>query len=166
MRRELRQISRAGDTPWWVRDRIEMILLSAEGWSASCIAGYLSCHPQTVRRVLKSFQAQGLEVLERRLPGPEPDETYRARVEGAIDELLSQERIWTAKQLSAALRQYKIVLGERQVRRYLHGMGAQWRRTKNTLEHKQRPSEVRTAKKQLARLKKSPYEAFGPVFSR
>lgn len=43
IRMQLRDRSRAPDVPWWVRDRIEMVLLAAEGWSAPQISHHLGC---------------------------------------------------------------------------------------------------------------------------
>src|SRR5215213_9028989 len=78
------------------RDRVEMILLSAEGWSPPRIAGHLGCHPATVRQTLKRFAAEGAPSLPWRRPGPPKDEARRRRVGSALDRLLGQERTWTA----------------------------------------------------------------------
>jgi transposase len=130
----LREASRAEDAPWWFRERIEMVLLSSAGWPPPQIAGHLGWAPETVRRVLKAFAAKGLEGLHRGLPGPEPDIGYQVHVERTLESLLAQSRTWTSSQLSEALTDRGLVLSPRQVRRYLDGMGARWRRTKNTVE--------------------------------
>ena len=70
------------------RDRVEMVLLSAEGWSPPRIAGHLGCHPATVRQVLKRFAAAGTAGLRRRRPGPPKDEARRRQVTAALDRLL------------------------------------------------------------------------------
>ena len=138
------------------RDRVEMVLLSAAGWSPPQIATHLACHPVTVRKVLKRFAADGPASLRHGRPGPPPDVARRAQVTTALDTLLGQDRTWTAAQLADALRDQGIDLSTRQVRKYLTHMGAQWRRVAHTLRHKQDPARVERARAQLASLKKKP----------
>lgn len=132
-----------------------MVLLSSAGWSPPPIAEHLGWSPETVRRVLKAFEAKGLDGLYRDLPGPETDIGYQRHVERTLDDLLAQARPWTSIQLSEALAECGLVLSPRQVRRYLDGMDARWRRTKNIVEHRQRPDEMRRARKRLTALKKA-----------
>src|SRR4051812_29987145 len=80
------------------RDRIEMILLSAAGWSPPRIASHLDCHPATVRQAIKRFAAAGVVSLPWRQPGPPKDTARRQKVTAALDRLLGQERTWTAAQ--------------------------------------------------------------------
>jgi transposase len=54
------------------RDRIEMGLLSAAGWSPPRIAAHLGCHAKTVRQLLDRFPRDGLGCLVRQPPGPHP----------------------------------------------------------------------------------------------
>ncbi|OJT16202.1 hypothetical protein BO221_51110, partial [Archangium sp. Cb G35] len=61
MRAQLRKLSRAPDAGWWVRERVDMVLLAAKGWSAPLIAQHLGCSDKTVRRVLRAFEAKGVE---------------------------------------------------------------------------------------------------------
>jgi transposase len=138
------------------RDWVEMVLLSAAGWSPPRIATHLRCHPETVRRLLKRVQQAGLAALRRRRSGPLPDIARRQQVTTALDGLLAQERTWTARQLAAALTAQGITLSARQTRRYLSGMRARWRRTARTLKHKQNPVRVAQAAHTLAVFKKSP----------
>jgi len=138
------------------RDRVEIVLLSATGWSPPRIATHLRCHAKTVRLVLVRFQAQGLPSLRRRRPGPPPDTARRAQVEAALDQLLAEDRIWTAAQLATALAaQHGIVLSTRQTRKYL-GRIAAWRRTARSLRHQQDPAKVERATTVLTSLKKRP----------
>lgn len=157
-RRRLRAMGRAPDAPWWVRDRVEMVLLASEGWSALRIARHLGCHPDTVRRTLRRYRQVGTDALERALPGPAPDFVHQRRVAHALEVLLAQPRTWTAAQLSEALRPHRIRLSARQVRRYLTAMGAHWARTKMSLAHLQDPDAVARARAQLFRLKKKPVQ--------
>jgi putative transposase len=136
------------------RDRVEMVLLSAGGWSAPHIARHLGCHPATVRQTLKRFAADGSSSLPWRRPGPPKDEGRRRQVTTVLDRLLGQDRTWTAAQLAAALRTEGIGLSTRQTRKYLKLLGARWRRTVSTLKHKQDPGRAERAGHVLANLKK------------
>jgi putative transposase len=137
------------------RDRVEMVLLAATGWSPPRIATHLRCHAKTVRLVLVRFREEGPPSLRRRRPGPPPDVARRAQVEAALDRLLDQDRTWTAAQLAAALAEDGIQLSPRQTRKYL-GRIAAWRRTVHTLRHKQDPAKVERATAVLCSLKKRP----------
>lgn len=141
------------------RDRVEMVLLSAAGWSAPAIAGHLGYCAATVRTVLKAFRRTGGAGLRRRRPGPPKDAARRQQVTAALDRLLGQERTWTAAQLAAALRGEGIALSPRQTRKYLKGMDAGWRRTVSTLDHKRDPARVERAKRTLGTLEKKPAPA-------
>lgn len=136
------------------RDRVEMVVLSDAGWSPPRIAAHLTCHPVTVRAVLRRFPSERLACLRRGRPGPAPDTARRAQVTAALDALLAQDRTWTAAQLAAALRDQGIALSTRQTRKYLGRMGAHWRRTARTLRHKQAPDRVAQAAADLDDLKK------------
>ncbi len=138
------------------RDWVEMILLSTAGWSPPRIAVYLRCHPETVRRLLKRFQQDGIAVRRQRRTGPRPDAARRQQVETALDGLLRQDRTWTARQLAAAFAGQGITLSARQTRRYLAGMRARWRRTARTLKHKQDPVRAARAAHTLTVFKKKP----------
>jgi transposase len=151
-RDELRALRRTGLPPK-ARDRIEMITLSDAGWPAPKIAGHLGCHPQTVRDLLRAFAARGAAALYPFRSGPAPDAERRGRVDGALRELLGEDRTWTSRQLGRALSERGIALGPRQVRRYLKRMGAGYRRTAQTLKHKQDPAKAERAGRVLANLK-------------
>jgi putative transposase len=141
------------------RDRVEMVLLSAAGWSAPRIGAHLHAHAATVRRVLRAFQSTGTAALRRGRPGPPPNTARRQQVSGALDTLLDQDRTWTAAQLAAALGAQGIALSTRQTRKYLGRMGGRWRRTVRTLRHKQDAARVARATTHLTTLKKSPPRA-------
>ncbi len=137
------------------RDRVEMILLSDEGWSPPRIANHLNYHAKTVRLVLRHFDEQGMSSLRYRRRGPAPDAARREQVTSALDELLGQNRTWTAAQLAEALVDFGIHLSARQTLKYLAWMKARWRRTARTLRHKQDPERVEHARAQLDSLKKT-----------
>src|SRR5579883_1372072 len=117
------------------RDRVEMVLLSAAGWSPPRIAVHFGCSVKPVRAALDRYAADGLPGLRRQRPGPAPNATRRAQITTALTDLLAQERTWTAAQLGTALGAQGIALSVRQTRRYLAGVAA-WRRTVRTLAHK------------------------------
>ncbi len=140
------------------RDRVEMVLLSEQGWSVPQIASHLDYCLATVRRLFRQFTNEGLVALRHKPPGPRKDTVRTHQVQTALTALLSQERTWTAAQLAHALREHDIHLSARQVRRYLRGI-ASWRRTVRTLKHKQDPEKLARAQKTLATLKKKPSRA-------
>jgi hypothetical protein len=137
-----------------VRDRIEMVLLSDQGWPAQRIGTHLGYCALTVRKVLHAFLDRGEGAFVVHKPGPPPDTARRQQVAAALDRLLGQERTWTAAQLAAALRDEGITLSTRQVRKYLGRMDGRWRRTVRTLRHQQDPARVETATQTLGALKR------------
>jgi transposase len=138
------------------RDRVEMLFLSDAGWSPPRIAAHLGYCAATVRSVLARFPASGTAQLRRRPPGPPPALAQRRAVEAVLTELVSEDRTWTAGQLAEALTARGFPLRTRSVRRYLGRMGARYRRTVRTLDHKQDPERVATAEAELAALKAKP----------
>src|SRR5262245_13493841 len=150
-RDELQRLRRT-DLPPKVRDRIEMVGLSDAGWSAPRIAGHLGYHPQTVRDVLRAFLACGDAALYPSRSGPAPDTERSEQVATALRLLLRQRRTWTGRQLSRALVEGGLELGDRQVRRHLRRMGARYRRTARTLKHKQDPAKAERAGRVLDNL--------------
>ncbi|RKH73387.1 helix-turn-helix domain-containing protein [Corallococcus aberystwythensis] len=63
------------------RDRVQMVLLAAEGWRAPRIARHLGVSDKTVRRLLKGWRMQGEQALFKKLPGPAPDSEKSPRGE-------------------------------------------------------------------------------------
>ena len=151
-RTELQALRRT-DLPAVARDRLEMVLMSAAGWSPPKIARHLGRHPHTVRAAIKGFAARGTTAFYPDIPGPDPDHDRRAMVAARLSELLGQERTWTARQLADAL---AVGIGHRQTRRYLALLRATYRRTAQTVGHKQDPAKVKRAEGVLAGLKKKP----------
>ena len=127
--------------------------MSAAGWSPPRIAGHLGRHPHTVRAALKGFAARGTEAFRPGAPGPDPGHDRRAQVTGKLSELLGQDRTWTSRQLADALGP-DIGLGHRQTLRYLAVLKAGYRRTAQTVGHKQDPEKVRRAERVLDSVKK------------
>ena len=136
------------------RDRVEMVLLSAAGWTVPTIAQHLGYCAATVRTVLKQFTPTDLTTLQRRRPGPPKDWARAERVMAALNRRLDEPRTWTARQLAHALQEEGIRLSTRQTRKYRKRLGANWRRTARSLRHKQHPAQVEQAKRKLAHLEK------------
>ena len=151
-RGELRALRRTALPPA-ARDRLEMVALSAAGWSPPRIAAHLGWHPHTARALLKDFRRRGPEALRPGKPGPAPDLPHGQRVTEALGRLLQQERTWDSGQLSEALQADGIAIGPRQVRRHLKRMKAGYRRTVSSLAHKQDPAKAARAKAVLDNLK-------------
>ena len=151
-RAELRSLRRKALPPK-ARDRIEMLTLADAGWPAPRIAAHLGHCGQTVRDTLKRFLERGTDALYPRRPGPAPDTARRDRVAEELRRSLAEDRTRTSRQLSEALAARGIDLGPRQVRRYLKRMKAGYRRTAQTLKHKQDPAKAERAGEVLANLK-------------
>jgi transposase len=151
-RDELQGLRRTALSPK-VRDRLDAVFLSDAGWSPPRIADHLGWHPHTARAVLKAFQQRGPAALTPRKPGPPPHHSHRRRIDDALQRLLGQERTWSSRQLSDALRAEGIAIGPRQVRRYLKRMKAGYRRTAATVAHKQDADEAARAKLVLGNMK-------------
>jgi transposase len=144
---------RRTDLPAVSRDRLEMVLMSADGWSPPKIAQHLGRHPHTVRAAINGFATRGPAAFYPDTPGPDPDHDRRAAVTGTLSELLGQDRTWTAHQLADALGP-DIGIGHRQTRRYLALLKAGYRRTAQTVGHKQDPNKVARARRTFDALKK------------
>jgi IS30 family transposase len=84
---ELHSLRRT-DLPAVTHDRLEMVLLSAAGWSPPRIGQHLGRHPHTVRAALKGFAARGSQALYPDQPGAEPDHARRAKVTEQLAQLL------------------------------------------------------------------------------
>jgi putative transposase len=151
-RTELQALRRT-DLPALARDRLEMVLLSAAGWSPPRIGQHLGRHPHTVRAARKGYATRGTQAFSPAPPGPDPDHDRRAKVTGRLSELLGQDRTWTSRQLAEALRP-DLGIGHRQTRRYLALLKAGYRRTAQTVGHKQDPQKVQRAVQVLDGLKK------------
>lgn len=138
------------------RDRVEMLLLSAAGWSPPRIARHFGYSVKPVHAVLDGYPTRGLAAVRRQRPGPKRDIVRLQSVQTALTTLLAEDRTWTAAQLAAALDEQQFTLSTRQTRRYLQGLDFHWRRTQRTLRHKQDPARVATAQHTLRALKKGP----------
>ena len=139
------------------RDRVEALLLSADGMRVPRLARQFGCCEATVRRWLHRFAADGLRSLRHQPRGAGPNVARRQAVRRALNGLLRRKRTWTAAQLAEVLAAEKgIVMRPRTVRKYLQLMGARYVRTKYVLRHRQDRTEAAAARVKLDDLKKKP----------
>lgn len=140
------------------RDRLEMLRLADAGWTIPHIARHLECHPQTVRKYVKTFLADGFDALpDRSRPGRPPRVT--AEHLGALETLLDAGgRTWTTPQLAAWLDQeHGVRVHPDHLSVLLHRRRFGWRRTVDSVAHKRRAASGYEAKvAELAMLKKKP----------
>ena len=156
-RRRLRELRRDPTLKPRERDRVEMYLLSADGLTVPRLAVHFGRCEATMRRWLRQFEAEGLKAVRHKQLGTGPDTVRRQRVRRALNGLLSRNRTWTAAQLAEVLAEEKgLVMKPDTVRKYLHLMGASYRRTKYSLRHRQDPAQATAARTWLGTLKKRP----------
>ena len=72
-----------------------------------------------------------------------------------MTDLLGQDLTWTSRQLAEALRPAGVSVSPRQVRRYLGHIRAGYRRTAQTVGHKQDPQKAERAERVLVSVKKT-----------
>lgn len=133
------------------RDRLEMIRLSAHGWSVPRIARHFHLHEQTARRWIKAYVQGGFDALEDRAHlGPPSSVT--PDILTAVRACLGQaDRTWSARQVSEWVSQtYGLTLGAQQWRRLLRRQGYTYQRTGRHLHHKQDAGAVAAAKQEMA----------------
>ena len=160
-RRRLRQLRRDPRLRPRERDRVEMCLLSAQGWTAPRLAVHLDVCAATVRRWIRQWEARGLKSLRYARMGRPPAVAQRQQVFRA----LRRPQVWSSRTLSAALATQGLPLQPRTVRKYLRLMGASYQRTKSCLRHKQDPERVAAARAELGELKKKPAPAISSSFT-
>ena len=156
-RRRLMELRRDPDLAPRERDRVEMYLLSADGMTVPALARHFDRCEATMRRWIRQFEEEGLKAVRHKQLGTGPDHARRQEVRRALNGLLSRKRTWTAAQLAEALAEEKgIVMRPPTVRKYLHLMGASYRRTKYSLRHRQDPERAAAARAELDDFKKKP----------
>jgi transposase len=133
---------RAGSAPHDVHERLRMVAAVADGATVPQAARALGHHPQTVRKFVKRFLAEGVAGLGDRPRGGRPARLTEAdllAVEERLDaDAASGARTWTAGQAAGWLAEARGVsvtpahLGE-----VLRRRGFRWKRTKRATGHKQ-----------------------------
>ena len=115
-RRRLRQLRHDPRLRPRERDRVEMCLLAAQGWTVPRLAGHLDVCEATVRRGTRQWEVRGLKSL------------HHARM-GRPPAVARRPQLWSSRTLSAALATQGLHLQPRTVRKYLRLKGASYPRT-------------------------------------
>ena len=163
-RRRLRELCHDPTRKPRERDRVEMYLLSDPGLTVPRLAPHFGYREATRWRWIRQWEAEGLKAIRHKMRGPGPDWARRKQVRRVLNGLLRRKRTWTAAQLAEALAKKGIVMQPCTVRKYLHLMGAQYRRTQYTLQHKQDPVRVAEAQEELATLKQQAWDGEIPLY--
>jgi transposase len=150
-RDELERRARDPRTKPRTRDRLEMVRLSAAGWSVPRIARHFRCHEQTVRPWIKAFLARGFDALADRPHPGQQSKLTQAMEEAIRAELRRDARTWTAAQLAVwVAEQFGVGLSAAQLGRRLKRAGIVYKRASRSLKHKQDPAAVAAAQQEIA----------------
>ena len=147
---DLNERARSRELPPRERERLEMIRLSHLGLTIPQIAAHLDRHQQTVRRVINGFLADGFAILPDQ-PRPGRPATLTDAVLAAVEQRLDADaaagRTWTAPQLAAWLHdEYGIRITPGWLGEVLNARRFRWKRTQQSLRHKQRDPDLHAAK--------------------
>lgn len=137
-----------------VRTRCQMILLSNEGLSPPKIAQHVRFSRDTVVRFIKRYKREGIAGLRDK---PRPGRPRRVTDEylTQLSKAIEQEprdlglpfSNWTTAKLATYLAERTgIVIGARQVEKYVKAKGYRLRRPVRTVKHKQDPELVEEKK--------------------
>jgi transposase len=139
------------------RQRLEMIRLSAKGWSIPKIAAHLEQHEQTVRYWVKRFLEGGFDALTDK-PHTGKQSAVTAEMLAAVRAWLTAgEQTWNARQVAAEVNvRYGVLRSLDQWRRLLRRERMTYKRTRRSLQHKQNPAQVAAKTEELDGLKRGP----------
>ena len=152
-RQELRQRTRQAGLAPATRDRLEMVRLSASGWSVPKLARHLGSHEQTVRLWIKAFIADGFDALTNKPRGGDTSDVTPAMLEAARAEITQSKLTWSASQVADWVAEhYGVRIGPGRMRVHLARAGLSYQRTSRSLNHKQKPEDVAKRKDQLHEL--------------
>jgi len=159
-RQELQRRSHAPGVMPRTRDRLEMVRLSAAGWSVPRIAIHLGICEKRVRHWLKVYLAHGFDALPDR-PHLGKASAFTPALQAAVQaELAHGERSWTARQLADWMDEQKgIRFSTSHFRRLLGRAGLVYKRTSRSLQHKQQPAQVLAKRRDLETLAKGGRQA-------
>ena len=141
-RDDLNQRARARDVAPRLRDRLDMVRLSALGQP-------LGAHEQTVRKYLKAFRAGGFAALpDRPIPGRPPTVT-RADLDALgqlLDEAAARGQTWTKTHLVRWLAQDRgVTITPQHLGVLLRRERFRWTRTKRSVRHLQKDPALQDA---------------------
>jgi transposase len=125
------------------RDRLEMVRLSAAGWSIPQIARHFDQHEQTVRFWIKAFLTGGFDALPNQPRGGKQSTLTTAMLDDLRAEISTSQRTWTAQQIADWLAEHHgIRLSTGRLRVHLKRAKLSYQRTSRSLKHKQNPHAV------------------------
>ena len=141
-RADLDRRLRAGTTPHQVHDRLRMIAAVADGATVPQAARTLGHHPQTVRKFVKRFLAEGVAGLDDRPRSGRPARLTEAdllAVEERLDaDAASGARTWTVGQVAGWLTETRgVTVTPAHLGEVLRRRDFRWKRTKRATGHKQ-----------------------------
>lgn len=139
------------------RQRLEMVRLSAKGWSVPKIALDLDQHEQTVRYRVKLFLEGGFDALTDK-PHTGKQSAVTAEMLAAVrGGLTAGHQTWNARQVAVEVNaRYGVLRSLDQWRRLLRREKMTYKRTRRSLQHKQNPAQVAAKTEELAALKRGP----------
>ena len=154
-RQHLRERCHAPDLKPRTRDRLEMVLLSATGWSVRRIAEHMHVCRATVRTWLRAYRQEGVDALPDK-PHPGPPSALTPLILHAVREHVHQsERTWTGAQLAAWIaEQHGVVVSASWLREKLRHTRLSYKRTSRHLKHKQNPEQIATKQTEKAAYEK------------
>ncbi|MCP6757695.1 MAG: IS630 family transposase [Fischerella sp. CENA71] len=130
---------RTADVPQKVKDRAEVLRLSAHGWYVEKIAAHFNWTAQTVREVLHRWEKLGLEGLWEK-PGRGGKSRWVEADMVFLEECLEKEpRTYNSVQLAQTLEQERSVKLSPDWLRQVLKKGVMWKRTFNSHKGKQDP---------------------------
>ena len=149
-RDDLNERARRRDLPPQERERLEMIRLSHLGLTIPQIATHLDRHPQTVRRIISGFLDAGFAILPDQ-PRPGRPATLTEDVLAAVEQRLDADaaagRTWTAPQVAAWRHEdYGVSITPGWLSDRLKARRFRWKRTQQSVRHKQRDPNLHAAK--------------------
>jgi transposase len=133
------------------RDRLEMVRLSAAGWSIPQIAVHLGICEKRVRFWIKAFLDRGFDALPDR-PHPGQQSSLTPAMEEAIrKELRRTAQSWSAPQIADWLaEQYGVRLTPEYLAERLKRARIAYKRAGRSLKHKQNPTAVADKQAEMA----------------
>ena len=137
-----------------VRVRAQVVRLSHRGHTIDQIAAYTGRHRSSISRDLDRWRDHGVAGLaDGTAPGhPTP---ITAEIQTGLQARLGEDRTWTAGQLAAVVAdQFDVIVTAETIRQHLLALGYRWKRTRYVPAKAPDPDAERTARAELAELKR------------
>jgi transposase len=142
-RQELQRRARTLGVRPRTRDRLEMVRLSAAGWSVPQIARHLGMCEKSVRSWLRTFLEEGFDALLDQPPTGRTSRLTPAIREAVRQEFAKGDRTWTAQQVAEWIAErFGMAVSLSHLRRLLRRWKLSYKRTTRSVKHKQKPAEV------------------------